>query len=343
VAGRDITEGDSGVWALSGDGLPIARGIAEIGVLSSTATWQNTDIAYDVAVGGLPFIYAINDARPYIRQTAPFKKDQFDNTTEPGEQSLAGWWLRSQMSFHSGSGIKFYDPATTDENGHYRFADSKGVNVWTKGQVTLFKDTESGHVTTGAIASNGARQQHLRSIKWSTFTGALLQDEYDVDKIKVTDPSNPVHFIDYNAGAGVYPVYSICDDGQKAYWVTNKTAGGTTKFTVFGKPLTGDSSNVADEFKVFDNSQVVSHSIIEYVKSRLVICADNKVYECATAAASTPMASPPRCGLGTCQRCRLPCCPSQLQCPLTAAWRRWWLQSTASWGLPALCWRRCWA
>ena len=277
MAGRDITEGRA------------ERSIAvDVGVVSSTAIWQNTDVAYDVAVGGLPFIYAINDARPYIRQTAPFKKDQFDNATEPGEQSLTGWWIRSQMSFHSGDGINFYDPATTDENGHYRFADSKGVNVWTKGQVTLLKDTESGHITTGAIASNGAPQQHMRSIKWSTFTGALMHDEYDVDKIKVTDPSNPVHFIDYNAGAGVYPVYAICDDGKNAYWITNATSGGTTKFTVYGKPLTGSSASTADEFKVFDNSQIVSHGIIDYVKSRLVICADNKVYECATAAASTP-------------------------------------------------------
>ena len=277
MAGRDITEGRD------------TRSIAvDIGVVSSTAIWQNTDMSYDVALGGLPFIYAISDARPYTRQTAPFRKDQFDNGTEPGEQSLTGWWIRSQTSFHSGSGIKFYDPATTDENGHYRFTDSKGVNVWTKGQVTLLKSCTEGHVTTGPIASNGAPQQHMRSIKWSTFTGALLHDYYDVDKIKVTDPSNPVHFIDYNAGTGVYPVYAICDDGTNAYWVTNKTLGGITKFTVFGKPLTGDSSNTADEFKVFDNSQIVSHAIVDYVKSRLVICADNKVYESAPTASSTP-------------------------------------------------------
>jgi hypothetical protein len=140
VAGRDITEGRA------------ERAIAvDVGVVSSTAIWQNTDVAYDVAVGGLPFIYAINDARPYIRQTAPYKKDQFDNQTEPGEQSLTGWWLRSQMSFHSGSGIKFYDPATTDENGHYRFTDSDNVDVFTKGQVTLLKETANmTGVTTGA-------------------------------------------------------------------------------------------------------------------------------------------------------------------------------------------------
>lgn len=275
---RDLTEGRAN------------RAIAvDVGVVSTTNTWQNTDIAYDVAIGGLPFIYAINDSRPYVRQTAPFRKDQFDNGTEPGEQSLTGWWIRSQSSFHGGTGIKFYDPGTTDESGHYRFSDSRGVNVWTKGQVTLLKNVTPGHITTATVASNGVVQQHMRSIKWSTFTGALLHDGYDVDKIKVTDPSNPVHFIDYNSGAGVYPVYAICDDGTNAYWVTNKTSGGTTKFTTYGKPLTGDSSSTADEFKIFDNSQIVSHAIIEYVKQRLVICADNKVYECPPVVGSTPV------------------------------------------------------
>jgi hypothetical protein len=274
VAGRDITEGRA------------ERAIAvDVGVVSSTAIWQNTDVAYDVAVGGLPFIYAINDARPYIRQTAPFKKDQFDNGAEPGEQSLTGWWIRSQMSFHSGDGINFYDPATTDENGHYRFADSKGVNVWTKGEVTLLNSCTQGHNTTGSVESNGRAFQQLRSIMWNTTKGVLLHDGYDLDKIAAD--GTVTHFVDYNAGAGVYPVYAACDDGTKAYWATNVTSAGT-KFTVYGKPLTGSSASTADEFKVFDNSQVVSNATMEYVKDRLVICADNKVYESATAAASTP-------------------------------------------------------
>ena len=274
MAGRDITEGDVGY------GITYSLGIG-----SSLNTWTNTDVAYDVAVGGLPFIYAINDARPYIRQTAPFKKDQFDNGTEPGEQSLTGWWIRSQMSFHSGDGIRFYDPATTDEVGHYRFSDSKGVDVWTKGQVTLLKNSTQGHITTTPIASNGSVNQHVRSIKWSTSSGVLLHDGYDVDKIDTT--GTETHFIDYNTGSGVYPVYAVCDDGTNAYWMTNVTSAGT-KFTVFGKPLTGSSASTADEFKVFDNSDVITNGVMEYVKQRLVICANNKVYESAAAASSTP-------------------------------------------------------
>jgi hypothetical protein len=270
VAGRDITEGRA------------ERSIAvDVGVVSSTSIWQNTDIAYDVAIGGLPFIYAINDSRPYIRQTAPFRKDQFDNGQEPGEQSLTGWWIRSQMSFHSGSGINFYDPATTDENGHYRFKESKGVNVWTKGQATLLKNVTAGHVTTGPIASNGVVQQHLRSIKWSTFTGALLHDEYDVDKIKVTDPSNPVHFIDYNSGTDS-PVYAICDDGTTAFWITNTA----TKKTIYKKALTLTSSD--SNTKMFDEVGTISNAAMEYVKDRIILCADNKVYEFSSTATAMP-------------------------------------------------------
>jgi hypothetical protein len=269
---RDITEGRS------------ARAIAvDVGIVSSTATWQNTDIAYDVAVGGLPFIYAINDARPYIRQTAPFRKDQFDNGTEPGEQSLTGWWIRSQMSFHSGSGINFYDPATTDENGHYRFHESKGLNVWTKGQVTLLNNCTSTHLTTGAIASNGVAQQHVRSIKWGSTSGVLLHDEYDVDKIAVD--GTVTHFQDYNSGAD-YPVYAICDDGTYAYFVTNRP-GTPARMYMYKKALTASSSD-AETTMFFDAGTLLTNATMEYVKERIVLCANNKIYELSSSATSLP-------------------------------------------------------
>jgi len=273
LAGRDITEG-------RGDVLGNARSIAvDVGVVSSTAVWQNTDMSYDVAVGGLPFIYAINDARPYVRQTAPFRKDQFDNGTEPGEQSLTGWWIRSQMSFHSGSGIKFFDPATTDEVGHYRFADSKGINVWTKGQATLLKSCTSTHTVTGALQSNGRPFQQLRSIKYGSTTGVLLWDEYDVDKIAAN--GTVTHFIDYVSGTDT-PVFAICDDGTTAYWITNTA----TKKTVYKKALTLTSADA--ETKMFDEIGLVTNATMEFVKERIIMCANNKVFEFSTSATALP-------------------------------------------------------
>jgi len=145
VATRDITEGRGSATASIGRSIAI-----DLGIVSSTSTWQNTNEAYDVAVGGLPFFYAINDARPYIRQTAPFNKEQQDIGAEPGEQSLTGWWLRSQSSFHNGTGIKFYDPSAGEAVAH-RFTDSDNVDVWTKGQVTLLKETANMTGVTSGI------------------------------------------------------------------------------------------------------------------------------------------------------------------------------------------------
>jgi hypothetical protein len=144
VATRDITEGRGSATASIGRAIAV-----DLGIVSSSSTWQNTNESYDVAVGGLPFFYAISDARPYIRQTAPFRKEQSDIGAEPGEQSLTGFWLRSQSSFHNGTGIKFYDPSA-GETVNYRFADSDNVDIWTKGQVTLLKETANmSGVTTG--------------------------------------------------------------------------------------------------------------------------------------------------------------------------------------------------
>ncbi len=274
MAGRDITDGRS------------SRAIAvDLGIVSSSATWQNTAEAYDIAVGGLPFFYAISDARPYRRQTAPFRKDQFDNGSEPGEQSLTGWWIRSQSSFHGGAGIKFYDPSAGETVAH-RFTDSKGVDVWTKGQVTMLKNTSTSHYTTGDIESNKRPFQQLRSIQWGGTNGVLLHDEYDVDKIAVD--GTETHFIDNAAGTD-YPVFAICDDGVNAYWVTRILDSGVDKTAVYKKPLTGDSSTSAT-LLFSSSSLVVSKGTMEYVKDRIVMAINNKIFEFPATASSLPTA-----------------------------------------------------
>lgn len=108
---------------------------------NSVATaFSNTDVNYDIAINGKPFFLANGDERPYRRVTAKYRKEQVDQTTEPGEQTLTGWWIRSQSSFHFGAGIKFFEPAQ-EASLRFRFAESKGINVWTQGEVTLLKDT----------------------------------------------------------------------------------------------------------------------------------------------------------------------------------------------------------
>ena len=112
-----------------------------------------TDTAYDVVIDNIPFILKVDNQNPYIRQTAQYRKEQFDNSTEPGEQSLTGWWLRSQTSFHNGAGIEYYEPGIDAQSLH-RFKDSRGVDVWTIGEAKLLNDVFHSYPGEGTEANN---------------------------------------------------------------------------------------------------------------------------------------------------------------------------------------------
>lgn len=156
---------------------------------AGATSYSTTGEAYDIAFAGLPFFLAASDDTPYRRVTAQYRKQQIDQSREPGEQTLTGWWLRSQSSFHFGQGIKYFEPLQ-DESLRFQYTESKGLNVWEKGQVTLINDVDVGHNTTTAIQSNGKPGQYLRSIEWTksgnTYQGCLLLDGYDMNKVYPT-------------------------------------------------------------------------------------------------------------------------------------------------------------
>lgn len=264
MAGRDITEGDSGVYgSFDGSGIStVARGVADIGIVSSTSTWQNTDVAYDVALGGLPFIYAINDSRPYIRQTAPFRKDQFDNGQEPGEQSLTGWWIRSQSSFHTGTGINFFDPATTDENGRYRFNDSRNIDVWTKGQAILLKETANmSGVTTG---------QYKLISAMSDTTNVVVGYIPGTTTIKSFDAAGTVVTTYAPTGLGNILNGSVCTDGTRLFVADNDH--------IYMGPLNAASVGWTEHYPTG------TRAVLAWVKQRLVAGVTNSIYELSSAA-----------------------------------------------------------
>ena len=257
-------------------------------VLSNPAgstAYTATGYAYDIAIAGLPFFISPLDDSPYRRVTAQYRKQQIDQSREPGEQTLTGWWLRSQSSFHYGQGIKFFEPIQ-DESLRFQYTNSKGVDVWTRGQATLLKTCNTTHTITGGIRSNGRPWQYARSIKWNGTDGVLLADEYDVDKI-ATD-GTVTHFIDYNSGSD-YPVYAICDDGVYAYWVTNVLNAGTPRLRVFKKALTADST-VSPTLMISANGITVTNAVMEYTKERIIMAVNDSIYEFATNATTLPTA-----------------------------------------------------
>ncbi len=108
------------------------------------------DYEFDYALGGIPFLSATRDSWPYTEGMAPIRKDQFDNFAEPGEQSLVGWWLRSQSNFSFGAGVLYQDP-DNDNQFNYRFHDSLGVDPWTNGELKLLRNTVNSYGLTGSF------------------------------------------------------------------------------------------------------------------------------------------------------------------------------------------------
>jgi hypothetical protein len=213
-------------------------------VLSNPAgstAYSATGEAYDVAIGGLPFFLLNSDDSPYRRVTAQYRKQQIDQSREPGEQTLTGWWVRSQSSFHYGQGIKFFEPIQ-DESLRFQYTESKGIDVWTKGQATLLKSCNSQHVVTGGIQANGRPWQMMRSIQWTTnsikYDGVLLTDEYDVDKVfpKITVSITNKALTSNVATLTTSAVHGLCTGMEIVITGVDATFNGTYRIT--GVPTT---------------------------------------------------------------------------------------------------------
>ena len=248
-------------------------------------TFALTGVAYDISIAGQPFFMETSDDTPYRRVTAQYRKQQLDTTREPGEQTLTGWWIRSQSTFHLGQGIRFFEPAQ-DESLRFQYTYSKGCDVWSKGQVTLLNDSVTGYATIGTNRTNNRPNQYTRSIRWkistTTYDGILVSDDYLIKKI---DSAGTVTaFQTYTAGT---PVFSVCDDGVYAYWVINNASTGYVEVL---KKLLSDDSSVSATSMFTSASIIATNAVIEFTKERLVMTVNNSVYEFSTTATVLPTA-----------------------------------------------------
>jgi hypothetical protein len=223
--------------------------------------FENTNNVYDIAIGGQPFLLASSDRYPYQRQTAQYRKQQFDNSQEPGEQTFEGWWLRSQSSFHLGAGINYLDPLT-GENVQYRFKDSAGVDVWTPGQVTMLNDMEDILPITGSINMVGIVDNNNND---GVLVGAG-------DDLYIIGPTGATGTIDY--GGSGSDITSITQDGLK-YYVANATG-----------IYTGDLSSTGATGTIYYQTGDPKVKIA-YVKQRVVAAIGRSIYEITSATGAT--------------------------------------------------------
>lgn len=106
---------------------------------TGTGTTALVPDVFPVAINGRPYLIDSKSGR-FTRQFDARVRDSQDNSTAPGEAAISpqGLWRRGQNSWHFGAGQKYADSAASQD---YRFYKSKGVNPWTRGQLTLLNAT----------------------------------------------------------------------------------------------------------------------------------------------------------------------------------------------------------
>lgn len=223
---------------------------------SSAATYTNTGISYDFAIGGIPFLSAARESRYLERKTAPFRKQQIDQAANAGENTLSGWWFRSQLSFHGGAGQRYVDPDDRDPSVQTRFYSSAGVDVWTSGRVTLLPDAAS--------------LTHATVTQAVTFTA---------------NGRDCALFAGGSTAAVVYSNAGVDGTSTGSWWVgtapTTCTTNGTTLYAAStdGVYSTAANHDVSASVwaKVWDSGS--SRNTIAWVKQRLVAGIGASIYE----------------------------------------------------------------
>jgi hypothetical protein len=221
---------------------------------AGSTTYTPTGPAYDVAFSALPFFIAASDEQPYRRVTAQYRKQQYDQTREAGEQSLTGWWFRSQSTFHLGAGIKYFEPAQ-DESLRFQFTESKGCDIWTKGQVTLLNSTVRVLTSTNnpiIVGANDGTDDCLVVANGSGLTKITMSAD-------TPTPSN------YTQAGTPSTILDLTTDGIRYYFIN-----GTDVHQ--GNITSGDSAIVYD-------TPSTTSGRIKYIKQRLISTINNSLYE----------------------------------------------------------------
>ena len=107
---------------------------------SGSATSALVPEVFPVAINGRPYMVDVK-SQQFTRQFDPRVRDSQDTSTAPGESAInpQGLWRRGEVSWHLGAGQRYSDTA---EGQDYRFSQSKGVNPWVKGRLTLLNATK---------------------------------------------------------------------------------------------------------------------------------------------------------------------------------------------------------
>lgn len=157
---------------------------------------------YPVALAGHPYLLDEKSDR-FRHQSIPLLRQQADQGAVPGENSLNpdDLWRRAQESWHFGAGQIFRD---REEGNNSRFRSSKGIDPWTKYQLTLLPDVDQKRTS-----ANTNLQMAVAGSRLYLIDGSALVFTSDIT------PGTPTFTTVTGSSPGTFT--SICSDGFTTY------------------------------------------------------------------------------------------------------------------------------
>lgn len=233
--------------------FPISKKLAS--TVTEIVSRNGREIHYTIA--GVPFRLATSPELPATWETAQFQKDQQDQEPEAGEQTLSGWWIRSQVSWFQGAGALFSE-AQGDVTSTASFRESSNVDVWTPGELKLLKATE-------AVATASVRSVAL--IPTSTAHSVIVGRVGSVTRYTNLDSGTASTNVYVNGAVTFTHVLAT-----ETEWFAAGDNG-----SVYGGLLSGGAPTVW----TLTGADVTKPTRIAWAKHRLFAVNGNKIYEIA--------------------------------------------------------------
>jgi hypothetical protein len=214
--------------------------------------------AFDMAVGGLPFIMAVTDNTPYKRQTAEFRSQRVDQMRDPGEHTLggSGYWTRSQSSWHYGEGILFAEPMEgNDLEVRFRYRDSFGIDVWTPGEISLLNKTTLVQAFTGKCkVDTGA---DTSGVAFLVATDMAPRTSQTTAMYKITSSGTSTALVNFSSISNE-TILATTSDGTYLYVAT--TAG------IYDIKMSDGTTHKSYNY----GALTAAHAALKYVKGRII-------------------------------------------------------------------------
>lgn len=205
------------------------------------------------------------DTAEYRRTTVPVSRQQRDNSREPGENTLdtTGAWVRSQTDWSYGAGQLYLDNEDSDRR---RFYESVGVDIWTRGQITLLPIAE----TPGALPATSF-------IAGEILVHRVVQDSTGTEYLYVANGTTLSHTSDPLA---VSPTWTSITVGGTT---TSITSDGTNIYLGFDGVIVAEKSVIGSSSTATFGS--LDPNIIKVAAGRLIAAEGNAIYELDAAGA----------------------------------------------------------